>query len=75
MINRKYHGIVFAFFMSLLMSCLMSFAISVHNVGWVPNIISIWLSAWGFAFLIAFPAIILVSPIVNKLVSKVLHEE
>lgn len=75
MINRKYHRIVFAFFMGLLMSCLMSFVISVHNVGWVPNIVSIWLSAWAFAFSIAFPAIILVSPIVNKLVSKVLHEQ
>ncbi len=75
MINRKYHRIVFAFFMGLLMSCLMSLVISVHNVGWVPNIISVWLSAWAFAFSIAFPAIIFIAPIVNKLVSKVLNEE
>jgi hypothetical protein len=75
MISYKYHRIVFAFFMALLMSCIMSFVISVHNVGWVDDIVSIWLSAWIFAFSIAFPAIMLVSPIVNKLVSKVLHEQ
>jgi hypothetical protein len=41
----------------------------------VSNIIDIWLNAWGFAFLVAFPAIIIVSPIVHKLVNIVLHEE
>ncbi len=75
MISRKHHKIVFSFFMALLMSCIMSFVISVFNVGMVSNIIDIWLNAWGFAFLVAFPAIIIVSPIVHKLVNIVLHEE
>ena len=75
MISRKYHKVVFSFFMSLLMSGIMSFVISVFNVGLVSNIVSIWLKAWGFAFIVAFPTIILVSPIVHKLVSLVLHEE
>ncbi|WP_159819431.1 DUF2798 domain-containing protein [Colwellia sp. 20A7] len=75
MISRKHHKIVFSFFMALLMSCIMSFVISVFNVGMVSNIIDIWLNAWSFAFLVAFPAIIIVSPIVHKLVNIVLHEE
>ena len=73
-IDRKYHRIVFAFFMSLFMSCIMSLVISVYNVGWVSNIISIWLSAWLFAFVVAFPTIFMVSPVVHKLVSLVLKE-
>jgi len=75
MISRKHHKIVFSFFMALLMSCIMSFVISVFNVGMVTNIVTIWLKAWSFAFVVAFPAIIIVSPIVHKLVSLVLHEE
>ena len=75
MISRKYHKTVFSFFMALLMSCIMSFVISVFNVGMVTNIIAIWLKAWGFAFSVAFPTIILVSPIVHKLVKLVLKEE
>ena len=55
--------------MSLLMSCIMSFVVSVFNVGLVSNILIIWLKAWAFAFVIAFPTIVVVSPIVNKLVS------
>lgn len=37
MIDRKYHRIVFSFFMSLPMSCIMSLVISVFNVDWVSN--------------------------------------
>ncbi len=61
--------------MSLLMSCIMSFVISVFNVGLVNNIISIWLQAWSFAFIVAFPTIIIISPLVHKLVALVLHED
>lgn len=75
MISRKHHRTVFSFFMALLMSCIMSFVISVFNVGLVTNIVAIWLKAWGFAFSVAFPTIILVSPIVHKLVGLVLKEE
>ncbi|PCI58344.1 MAG: hypothetical protein COB45_00265 [Gammaproteobacteria bacterium] len=75
MISRKHHKIVFSFFMALFMSGIMSFVISVFNVGLVTNIITLWLQAWGFAFIIAFPTILIVSPVVHKLVSLVLHEE
>jgi hypothetical protein len=53
----------------------MSFVISLFNVGMVANIITIWLQAWGFAFVVAFPVVIIISPLVHKLVSIVLHEE
>lgn len=75
MISRKHHKIVFSFFMALLMSGIMSFVISVFNVGMVTNIITIWLQAWSFAFIVAFPTINIISPLVHKLVSLVLHEE
>ncbi|MFT6153943.1 MAG: hypothetical protein ACJA1X_001289 [Bermanella sp.] len=75
MIARKHHKLVFSFFMSLLMSCIMSLVISIFNVGLVPDIIVIWLKAWSFAFVVAFPTILLVSPVVHKLVGFVLHDE
>lgn len=75
MIPNKYHKIVFSFFMSMLMSCIMSFVITVFNVGFVSDLLTIWLKAFAFAFLIAFPTILLISPIVHKLVALVLKEE
>ncbi|WP_372740785.1 DUF2798 domain-containing protein [Neptunomonas sp.] len=70
-IPKKYTSYVFSFFMALLMSCLMSLLISIFNVGLVDGIILIWLKAWSFAFSVAFPMIIIVSPAVRKLVSLV----
>jgi hypothetical protein len=67
MINPKHQKLVFAFFMALMMSCLMSFVITVFNIGLHNGVIHLWLKAWCFAFFVAFPAITLVSPIANKL--------
>jgi hypothetical protein len=75
MIDRKHQKLVFAFFMALMMSCAMSFVISVFNVGLVSNIVNIWLKAWAFAFAVAFPTITVVAPIAHKLVNLVLKEE
>lgn len=75
MIDRKYQHIVFAFFMALLMSCLMSLVISLFNVGLVDNIVHMWLKAWGFAFAVAFPTVILISPMVRKLVALTVRQD
>ena len=75
MINRKYKSFVFSFFMSLLMSGIMSLAITIFNLGLVDDLIIIWLRSWVFAFFIAFPVIILVSPVVHKIVSFVVDAD
>lgn len=62
------------FFMALLMSCIMSFVISVFNVGAIDGIIIIWLKAWSFAFVVAFPTVVLVSPVVRKLVGALVED-
>lgn len=73
-INKQYTPQVFSFFMALLMSCIMSFIISVFNVGLVDNIVLIWLKAWLFAFIVAFPTILLITPTVRKLVAVVVGQ-
>ncbi|MEH6345984.1 MAG: DUF2798 domain-containing protein [Bermanella sp.] len=69
MISKKYQPLAYAFFMALLMSCFMSLVISVFNEGLAENVLSIWMKAWGFAFLVAFPTVTLVSPLVSKFVA------
>lgn len=69
MISEKYEALVFAFFMALLMSGIMSFVVSSYNLGFVENLIFLWLKAWKFAFIVAFPTVLVVSPIVKKCVS------
>ena len=74
MIDKKYQHFVHAFFIALLMSCFMSLVISFFNVGFVNNFLYVWLKSWGFAFIVGFPAIILVSPVVRKLVHLVIND-
>ena len=66
----KHQHILVGFLMALLMSCIMSFVISVINVGWIDGIGSIWLKAWGTAFIIAFPIILLIEPVLRQLAAK-----
>lgn len=50
----------------------MSLVIGLFNVGLVNGFAYIWLKSWGFAFIVGFPAFILVSPVVRKLVNLVI---
>jgi hypothetical protein len=59
--------------MALLMSFTMSLVICIFNVGLIEGIVSIWLKAWIFSFLVAFPTVIVFSPIVSKLVNLVIE--
>lgn len=74
-IDRKHQRTVFAFFMALLMSCLMSFVITLFNVGLVPGLPALWLRAWMFAFTVAFPAILVIAPVVQRLVELVMKSD
>jgi hypothetical protein len=74
-IARKYTPYVFSFFMSLLMSGIMSFVITLLNLGPVDGLAGIWLHAWGMAFIVAFPTIVLVTPLVRALVTAVVDKE
>lgn len=68
-IPAKYHHFTVGFLMALLMSCIMSLVISLINLGWVDNILSVWMHAWFMAFIVAFPVILVVGPLVRKMVT------
>lgn len=61
--------------MSLLMSGIMSLAITTFNMGLVDDLLARWLEAWGLAFSIAFPVVLLVAPLAHCLVGLVVREE
>lgn len=69
MLHPRFRTVVFAFFMALFMSLV----ISIFNVGLIDNIATIWLKAWAFAFCVAFPTVIFVAPVVHKLTNKLIR--
>lgn len=71
MIPKRFHFHTFSFFMSLLMSGVMSLAMLIMESGsWVAAIAN-WPDAWGLSMLVAFPVSMLVVPITQRFVSRI----
>ena len=66
----KFHPKHLAWLMPLILSGIMSGSISCFNMlmnkGWSDEFIALWLHAWSMSWLIAFPLILLVLPLVRK---------
>ena len=52
-INKKFEPYIFTVIMAFGMSIMMSFIISLMNIGFVDNFFLIWIRAWISAFFIA----------------------
>jgi hypothetical protein len=53
----------------------MSFVITLFNVGFIEGLILVWLKAWAFAFVVAFPVVITVAPVARKLVNYLVKDD
>lgn len=68
MIPRKYGPLLFSLILSGLMSLLVSGISTFRAIGLVTNFSNLWSSAWFTAWLFAFPAVLLVTPLTRKAV-------
>lgn len=75
MIAPKHYRLVYSFVMAFLMSGIMSLVITIYNLGFTSNLFQIWLKAWSFGFIVAFPTVLLVSKLVAKIVDFVIIDE
>ena len=71
----RYAALLMPLTLSLLMSAVVSFIATLNSVGMVSNIASLWFSAWGVSFLIAFPTLLVVLPLVRCFVALVVEPE
>lgn len=69
----RYAGIVGPFFLSILMSCIVSLISTLRAFGPGPGFLHVWLGSWEVSWLIAFPALLLVLPLVRRLTSMVVQ--
>jgi hypothetical protein len=58
---------VMPLFLSLFMTGIVSFISTYKAMGFVDRFASAWWSAWGVSWLIAFPAVMAVLPLVKRL--------
>lgn len=69
MLPARFAPWLFALFMSLFMSFLMSGVLTLVNLGPVPGFVRLWLHAFGVAWVIAFPCALVVTPLVRCIVT------
>ena len=64
----RYAAILSPLVLSLLMTFIVSFISTLKSLGFHPALPAIWLAAWGLSWLVAFPTLLLVLPMVRRIV-------
>ncbi len=62
--------IAFSLIMGVITTGIISFSLISINVGYTEKFFAIWFRSWLFAYLIVVPAILIIGPQVQKLVSR-----
>lgn len=64
----RYNAVAMPLVLSVLMSCLVSAVSTTANAGFRADLFSLWMKAWGISWLVAFPSLLLVLPLVRLIV-------
>lgn len=67
----RYAGVVMPFFLSVLMTFVVSGISTLKALGPTGEMLGVWPASWGLSWLVAFPTLLLVLPIVRRLVALV----
>ncbi len=67
----RYGAIVTPFFLSLFMCLIVSGISTVRAIGFVHDLPIQWARSWGVSWLVAFPTLLLVLPLVRRITSLV----
>lgn len=64
----RYAPLVTPLVLSLLMTFIVSLISTLKGVGLRPDFMAVWGPAWGLSWLVAFPTLLLVLPVVRRIV-------
>lgn len=74
MIDKRYEFYIFSFLVTMFMSFVISGVLVVVNLGIVDSFLIIWLHAWWKAWLVAFPSVLFIIPVVRKLMARIMKK-
>jgi len=67
--DKKIH-LVFSLVMSTFMILIMSFVVTMVNVGWSDQTIVKWLNSFFYAWIVGFPLMYFFAPVFRKIIAK-----
>jgi hypothetical protein len=69
----RYAPVVMPFILSVLMTFVVSAIATLKSLGPTPAFLGTWPSAWTLSWLVAFPALLVVLPLVRRIVALVVE--
>ena len=69
--QKKFH-LVFSLIMGAMMVFLMTFVITLVNLGWVNHFLTAWMKSFMIAYMAAVPVIFFLAPVARKLTGRLL---
>ena len=69
--QKKFH-MFFSVVMGAMMISIMTFVITLVNVGWSAQFLGNWLKAFTIAYVVGVPVIFLLAPVARKLTGRLL---
>ena len=66
LLPAHYATVVMPFFLSIIMTCIVSLVSTLRSVGLAVGFLPLWLGSWALSWVIAFPTLLVVLPVVRK---------
>jgi hypothetical protein len=67
--------IAFALVMGIVTTGIISFTLIVINIGFTERFLNTWLRSWAVAYLVVVPAILILGPVIQKLIDRILVQK
>jgi uncharacterized protein YaaW (UPF0174 family) len=67
--------LAFALLMGIVTTGIISFTLISVNIGFNERFLAIWCRAWGTAYMVVIPAILLIGPLVQRMVDRLFAEK
>ena len=74
-LDKKYSGLLVAFFMTLVLDTTMTFTMTSINTGWTTDFLQRFLQSWIIGFIVAFPTSILAIPLARRIATSLVSEQ
>ncbi|RTQ34857.1 DUF2798 domain-containing protein [Variovorax gossypii] len=65
----RYAAIVMPLLLSIFMSCIVAGIATLRSMGFAEGLLRMWMSTWGVSWLVAFPSLLVVLPVVRRIVA------
>lgn len=66
-LHTRHAPIVMALLLSVAMTMVVSAVSTLRGVGPTEAFLAVWLSSWGLSWLVAFPTVLVILPLVRRL--------